>query len=168
VVSAPGAGTTFSIYLPRADANAAASERAATDGEIPRGSETILLVEDEEILRELGVEVLTSLGYKVMTAPDGAAAVEILRGEARHRIDLVATDLVMPRMNGRELNAWIHQHARGMRVLFMSGYTDDEVARSAVQGAQVEFLQKPFTPDTLARKIRHVLDCIRVPASAVA
>jgi PAS domain S-box-containing protein len=168
VTSAPGAGTTFSIYLPRAEASAAGKTLSATDGEIPRGNETILLVEDEEILRELGLEVLTSLGYKVITAADGAEAVEILSGEARHRIDLVATDLVMPRMNGRELNAWINQHARGMRVLFMSGYTDDEVTRTAVQGAQVEFLQKPFTPDKLARKIRHVLDRVRAPESAVA
>jgi CheY-like chemotaxis protein len=168
VTSALGAGTTFSIYLPKAEPNAAGNQRSAPDGETPRGSETILLVEDEEILRELGLEVLTSLGYKVMTAPDGAAAVEILRGEARQRIDLVATDLVMPRMNGRELNAWIDQHALGMRVLFMSGYTDDEVARRAVHGAEVQFLQKPFTPDTLARKIRQVLDCVRERHSAVA
>jgi CheY-like chemotaxis protein len=159
VASTPGAGTTFSIYLPKAQEGAEVDAvRPSDQGDSPRGTETILLVEDEDILRELGMEVLTSLGYEVITAPDGAAAVEILMSEARQRIDMVATDLVMPRMNGRELNAWINKNAWGMRVLFMSGYTDDEIVRTAVQGAEVQFLQKPFTPDALARKIRQVLD----------
>jgi two-component system cell cycle sensor histidine kinase/response regulator CckA len=115
-------------------------------------------VEDEEILRELAVQVLQNLGYEVLTAEDGTEAIRILCGDAVCRIQLVVTDLAMPRMGGRELVAWIAQHIPGMRVLFMSGYTDDEIIRSAVESAEVAYLQKPFTPKTLALKIRELLE----------
>lgn len=158
VGSVPGEGTTFSIYLPKAAGAGPTAVRGLDDGELPRGTETILVVEDEEILRELAVQVLESLGYDVLTAEDGANAVTILRGDTAGRIRLVATDLVMPRMSGRELGEWIARDFGQMRVLFMSGYTDDEILRHAVKGAQVEYLQKPFTPKALAHKIREVLD----------
>lgn len=158
VGSVPGEGTTFSIYLPKAAGAGPTAVRGLDDEELPRGTETILVVEDEEILRELAVQVLESLGYNVLTAEDGANAVTILRGDTAGRIRLVATDLVMPRMSGRELGEWIARDFGQMRVLFMSGYTDDEILRHAVKGAQVEYLQKPFTPKALAHKIREVLD----------
>ena len=115
-------------------------------------------MEDEEILRELGVQVLESLGYRVIAADDGCSAIQSLDPITRQTIDMVVTDLMMPRMNGRELIAVITENVGQMRVLFMSGYTDDEVIRDAVKGAEVEYLQKPFTPAALARKIREVLD----------
>ena len=118
----------------------------------------MLVVEDEEILRELSILILEGLGYKVLTANDGADAVQVLSTDLAKTIDLVVTDLAMPRMSGRELVDWIKLNFGPMRVLFMSGYTSDEIVRSAIEGAEVEFLQKPFTPKTLARKIREILD----------
>lgn len=168
VASEPGAGTIFSIYLPKAADPEPAAIRAFGDDELPHGTETLLVVEDEEILRELAVQVLESLGYRVITAEDGAHAVEILRGTAASSIQLIVTDLVMPRMSGRELAAWITRDFGQMRVLFMSGYTDDEILRHAVQGAEVQYLQKPFTPKALAQKIRRVLDGPSLPRTAAA
>ena len=158
VTSEPGVGTVFSIYLPKTADPESAATRTFNDDELPCGTETILVVEDEEILRELAVQVLESLGYRVLTAEDGAHAIGILHGRTLHNIQLIVTDLVMPRMGGRELAAWIGRNFGEMRVLFMSGYTDDEIIRSAVQDADVEYLQKPFSPKALAQKIREVLD----------
>jgi two-component system, cell cycle sensor histidine kinase and response regulator CckA len=166
VASTPGAGTTFSIYLPRAAADAV-TVRAFDDGELPRGTETILVVEDEDILRELAVQVLEDLGYRVLTAADGTDAIAVLRGESARDIQLIVTDLVMPRMSGRELVTWVASEFGEMRVLFMSGYTDDEILRHAVHDAQVEYIQKPFTPKALALKIRGVLDQ-PIPAQSAA
>jgi CheY-like chemotaxis protein len=158
VASEIGSGTTFSIYLPKAITTEQAVTCSQDDAELPQGTETILLVEDEEILRELGVEVLGSLGYRMLVASDGTEAVRILSSEAGSDIDLVVTDLVMPRMSGRELVTWMGERFGAMPVLFMSGYTDDEIIRNAVEGAEIEYLQKPFTPKALAHKIREVLD----------
>src|SRR5262249_30289009 len=94
----------------------------------------------------------------VLAAEDGTEAIRVLCSEAAGSVGLVVTDLAMPKMGGRELVAWITQHITGMRVLFMSGYTDDEIIRSAIEGARVEYLQKPFTPKTLAQKVRELLD----------
>lgn len=168
VTSEPGVGTTFSIYLPRDMSSAPAALRPFGGGEIPRGTETILVVEDEEILRELAVQVLESLGYHILTAEDGARAIEILRGGTADNIHLIVTDLVMPRMGGRELAALIARDFGQKRVVFMSGYTDDEILRHAVKDAEVEYLQKPFTPKVLAHKIREVLDRPIPPQSAAA
>ncbi len=158
VASELGVGTTFSIYLPRAVDSKPAALRPFGGDEFPTGTETILVVEDEEILRELAVQVLEGLGYRIVTAEDGAQAIAILRGGMANDIQLIVTDLVMPRMGGRELAAWISRDFGQMRVVFMSGYTDDEILRHAVADAEVEYLQKPFTPKALAQKIREVLD----------
>ena len=158
VASEPGAGTVFSLYFPRAAASEAAVIRAFNDDDLPSGTEMILVVEDEEILRELAVQVLESLGYRVLTAEDGVKAMAILRGGAANNIQLIVTDLVMPHIGGRELAALVARDFGQMRVVFMSGYTDDEILRHAVADAEVEYLQKPFTPKALARKIRAVLD----------
>ena len=158
VASEPGAGTVFSIYLPKTGAAEAVAAPVPVADEFSSGTETILVVEDEEILRELAGEVLSSLGYEVLTAEDGEAAMQILRSEAAGRIGLVVTDMMMPRMSGRELVVWIRENVGDLRVLFMSGYTDDEIIRGAIEGAEVDYLQKPFTPKTLAAKIRRVLD----------
>ncbi|MEA2763470.1 MAG: two-component system, cell cycle sensor histidine kinase and response regulator CckA [Gemmatimonadaceae bacterium] len=123
----------------------------------PRGSETILLAEDDEALRALGERVLVGLGYKVLVARTGREAIQIV-ADYTDRIDLIATDVVMPEMNGSQLVRNVLEARSDIRVLFMSGYTDDEVMRRGVIDGQTAFLQKPFTPDLLAYKIREVLD----------
>jgi two-component system cell cycle sensor histidine kinase/response regulator CckA len=158
VYSELGHGTTFKVYFPRltkvADVVMTTSEHRAT---APRGSETILLAEDDESLRALGARVLGALGYEVLVARTGGEALKIV---AQHKgpIDLIATDVVMPEMNGSQLVEEVLQARPGIRVLFMSGYTDDEVMRRGVIDGQTAFLQKPFTPDLLAHKVREVLD----------
>jgi PAS domain S-box-containing protein len=169
VASEVGVGTTFSIYLPKAEVSEQRAPQPLGGNALPSGGETILVVEDEEMVRELAVQVLESLGYKVIAASDGSEAVQVLRADTAHEINLVATDLMMPRMSGRELFAWMQQQQFGdMRVLFMSGYTDDEIIKSSIEGAQVEYLQKPFTPKALAHKIRQVLDHPRRTLTAAA
>ncbi len=157
VSSTLGVGTTFSIFLPKANATAAVTAPEADEDRGTAGTGTILFVEDEEILRELGVLSLESLGYRVVAAQHGKEAIDVLTATDAPVIDIVVTDLMMPELNGRELFAWIEKNRPGMRVLFMSGYTDDSTIHDAVNGAEVEYLQKPFTPSTLARKIREVL-----------
>jgi PAS domain S-box-containing protein len=157
VSSEVGVGTTFSIYLPKAEQSGSAAEHSADTDIIVPGSETILVVEDEEILRELAVEVLEGFGYRVIAAEDGLEAIKTLESKA-DEIDLVLTDLIMPRMSGRELVSWITQNFGEMRVVFTSGYTDDEVIRNAIEDDKVEYIQKPYTPKSLTQKIRQVLD----------
>ncbi len=158
VYSELGHGTTFKVYFPRLTK---AAEVVMTTAEhrtvAPRGSETILLAEDDESLRALGARVLGALGYEVLVARTGAEALKIV---AQHKgpIDLIATDVVMPEMNGSQLVEKVLEARPTIRVLFMSGYTDDEVMRRGVIDGQTAFLQKPFTPDLLAHKVREVLD----------
>jgi CheY-like chemotaxis protein/two-component sensor histidine kinase len=158
VYSELGHGTTFKVYFP---CLTAAAELLITADEhtaiAPRGSETILLAEDDEALRTLGERVLIAFGYNVLVARTGAEALRIV-AEHKGTIDLVATDVVMPEMNGSQLVAKVLKTRPGIRVLFMSGYTDDEVVRRGVIDGQTAFLQKPFTPDLLAHKVRQVLD----------
>jgi PAS domain S-box-containing protein len=149
-------GTTFKIYFPRVNAE----QRRASFGSVvttPRGSETILLVEDEEQVRTLAKNVLKRQGYSVVDANDAAAAIA-LASTHQGRIHLLLTDVVMPKMSGRELVEKLGPTRPDMKVLFMSGYTDDTIVHHGVLGAGVAFLQKPITPDTLARKVREVLD----------
>ncbi|MGH9719323.1 MAG: PAS domain-containing protein [Bryobacteraceae bacterium] len=155
VYSEPSVGSTFLIYMPRVAA--ARRETAPLAPQQQQGSETILLVEDEPALRKLVRQMLTRLGYTVIEADCGAAA---LRVAADHdgSIDLLLTDVVMPGMNGRELATRLTDEHTGIRVLFMSGYTDDAIVHHGVLEREVPFLQKPFTPDALANKIRALLE----------
>ena len=163
VYSELGHGTTFKVYFPCLNAEAELIATTAEHAAItPRGSETILLAEDDEALRALGERVLSAFGYKVLVARTGAEALRIVAEHQGH-IDLVATDVVMPEMNGSQLVAKVLKARPGIRVLFMSGYTDDEVVRRGVIDGQTAFLQKPFTPDLIANKVRQVLD---LPAPA--
>ncbi len=158
VYSEPGHGTTFKIYLPRTDAPGLGVEAPApAQIELPRGSETILLVEDEASLRELVRECLEASGYRVLEASHGTAALEV--GE-RHpgRIDLLMTDVVMPGMSGRELAEHVRVPRPEIRTLYMSGYTDDAVVLHGVLAEDMALLQKPFTAAELARRVRDVLD----------
>jgi PAS domain S-box-containing protein len=157
VYSEPGRGTTFKVFLPQV---AKFSEAAPTTVDSSRplgGSETILLVEDEKALRGLAVSVLKEYGYHVLESETPQEAVEI--GEDRQtRIDLLLTDVVMPGMSGRNIAEHLAFLRPEMKVLYMSGYTDDAIIHHGVLQAGVAFMQKPFTPEVLARKVREVLD----------
>jgi CheY-like chemotaxis protein len=156
VVSQPGCGSTFTVYLPHAESTAPADEEPTT-APAPRGWETVLLVEDDAVVRKLAQVVLQQCGYVVLQAGDGACALEIC-GQHHGTIDLLLTDLVMPGLGGRVLAEKLTAQYPGLRVLFMSGYTDDAVIRHGVTEADVAFLQKPFTPAALACKVREVLN----------
>ena len=155
VASTLGHGTTFEIYLPAVNER---PEQIDEPRETPpaRGSETILLAEDDEELRTLTARILISQGYRVLEASDG---VEALRVADRHRgtLDLLTTDIVMPSMGGHDLANELSARRPGLKVLFVSGYTDDAVGRGELQPGDA-FLQKPIDPKVLARKVRQMLD----------
>ena len=157
VYSEIGHGTTFKIYLPKV---AAKVEELAVVKTIPppaSGSETILFVEDEQSVRELVREYLSARGYSVLEASDGIQALDIAAAHPG-AIQLLITDVVMPRLSGRELAGQIAAARRDLKVLYISGYTDDSIFRHGVLEGGVEFLQKPFNLRTLATKIREILD----------
>ncbi len=157
VYSEPGHGTSFKIYLPRVDEPAEELAASAVTADSLRGTETVLLAEDAAGLRVVARQVLERYGYRILEAPNGEAA---LRLAAKHHglIHLLLTDVVMPERSGRQLAEDLAVVRPGVKVLYMSGYTDDAVVRHGVLEHGVSFLQKPFTPDALARKVRQVLD----------
>jgi CheY-like chemotaxis protein len=157
VLTARGSGSTFEIYLPRAEDPAEARpEPGALDP--PRGGrETVLLVEDEPMVRAFVRDVLRLHGYTVLEAPGGEEALRIC-GAHPAPIHLLLTDVVMPRMSGRELAERLTRLRPETRVLFMTGYTDDAVFRHGIRGGDPALIEKPFTPDALSRKIRETLE----------
>ena len=157
VYSEPHHGTTFKIYLPRIQEPFAKAEEKRAEPESLRGSETVLVVEDEEMVRKLACQSLRHYGYQVVEA---ANAGEALLACERHRgpLPLMVTDVVMPQMSGRELALRLSQLHPEMKVLYMSGYTDDTVIRHGLLDAATFFIPKPFTPSTLAQKVREVLE----------
>ena len=165
VYSEVGQGTTFKVYLPivTADVDKEAAEKAPALP--PRGSETVLFVEDEESVRELVVDYLRDAGYHVLEASDGAQALEMA---AHHQgtIQILVTDVVMPRISGRELASQITAARPNIKVLFISGYTDDSIFRHGVLQGGVAYLQKPFNLKAIAQKIREVLDGQAAPVQA--
>jgi CheY-like chemotaxis protein len=156
VYSEPGQGTTFKIYFPSVQeaetARAPSAEKAAR-----RGSETILLVEDEAGVRGLAQRCLELHNYRVLPASDGRDALEVLKHHGGP-LDLLLSDVVMPQQSGPELAEALSVRFPQMKVLFMSGYTDDAVVRHGLLAAEVAFIQKPFSPTALAQKVREVLD----------
>jgi len=150
-------GTTFRIYLPRLDAAATTVDRSTRSTAAAGGTETILLVEDEEGVRELARDILRASGYTVLEARNGPEALLLCE---RHQgpLDLLLTDVVMPRMSGRELAERLGPLRPDLSVLYMSGYTDDAVIRHGVLGAGTAFLQKPFAPAALVQRVRESLD----------
>jgi len=156
VYSEPGSGTSFKIYLPRVDAPAE-GVKAAGSVSVPRGTETVLLVEDAAAVRAVAKQVLQRQGYTVLEAPHGEAALHLAQ---KHRgpIHLLLTDVVMPVLSGRRLAEQLAPLRPDMKVLYASGYTDDSVVRHGILESGTAYLQKPFTPDSLARKVREVLD----------
>ena len=157
VYSEPGKGTTFKVYLPCVEETVAPVSAATEEFVNRKGTETILLVEDEEALRELARTILASQGYSVLVA-ESAAQAEQLATSGSREIHLLLTDVVMPGVSGRELARRITAQNARTRVLYMSGYTDNVIAHGGVLEAGVAFLQKPFTPRTLAQKVREALD----------
>ena len=156
VVSAPGEGTTFSVYLPAGGEEPETEEdRPEADTGGPAGKWTILLAEDEEMVRELAIEIFQETGYTVLDAPNGAAALAIC-DRYEGCIDLLVTDLVMPGMNGIELARRVCDSRPGIPVLFMSGYAEDARERLGDLDGGRDFLQKPITPTKLSRKVREI------------
>jgi CheY-like chemotaxis protein len=156
VCSEPDVGTTFKIYLP-AVAEQVAVPKALDSGQAIGGAETILLVEDEKAVRGLALQTFQSNGYQVLTAADGRDAM-LVAEEFRGPIDLLMTDVVMPGMGGRQLAESLRSAFPKMKVLYTSGYTDDTVVRQGIFRKEVAFLQKPYTPLSLTRNVRAVLD----------
>lgn len=156
VDSEPGEGSRFRIYFPRALGKA--EELVAPPGSaVPVGLETVLLVEDEPGVRLLAETVLRKLGYKVLVADCGEAALEIWK-EKRGSIDILLTDVIMPQMSGGDLAHKLRQMNPRLKVLFMSGYTDDMIASHGVLAGETQLIQKPFTAEALGRRLRNVLD----------
>ena len=155
VASTLGHGTTFEIYLPAVNERPSRIEEPR-EAPLPRGNETILLAEDDEVLRTLTARILIAQGYNVLEASDGVEALRVAEGHTG-ALDLLTTDMVMPSMGGHALANELSARRPGLKVLFVSGYTDDAVGRGELQPGDA-FLQKPVDPRQLARKVRQVLD----------
>jgi len=156
VYSEEGHGTTFKVYLPVAETQEE-SERPTEDKSTPRGSETILVVEDEEVVRKVAVRILSKWGYTVLEASNGRQALELLE-EQNAAPDLLVTDVIMPKMGGEKLAEEYRRRFPGAKIIFMSGYTDGAMQQNGLLMPGVELLEKPFTEPSLAQKVREVLD----------
>ena len=157
VYSEPGHGATFKIYLPLVQAAVDPTRPAASSAEAETGSETVLLVEDEEMVRTMIRACLEGAGYAILEAPAPEVA---LRLSAEHpgRIHLMVTDVVMPGMSGRDMARRLSPARPDMKVLYLSGYTDEAIVRHGMLEPGLAFLQKPFTPAALRRKVRAIID----------
>jgi CheY-like chemotaxis protein len=159
VESELGQGTTFKIYFPRVDQPLDVAARPRT-GPTPRGTETLLVVEDEPTLRHLARSVLELQGYKVLSANNGQDALHAVRDHKGSPIRLVITDVVMPLMGGKILVEWLRASNPDLKIIFTSGYTNDAITQEGMLPQGVEFLPKPYTPRTLACKVREMLDAL--------
>ena len=156
IYSEPNQGTTFKVYLPALDSVPKSSEVKEVESAIPRGTETVLLVEDEEVVRGLARQILQDAGYRVLVAPQGEEAIRLSNEHAKE-IHLLLTDVVMPGAGGKEVADHLSSLCPGIKVLFMSGYTDNEILRRGIRTSETEFLQKPFTAESLRAAVRTVL-----------
>jgi DNA-binding NtrC family response regulator len=158
VYSELGQGTTFKIYLPRELSARVTSSRLRAIPEPAKGTETILLVEDEEAIRKVAKRSLEAAGYKVLTAGAGDEAL-LVSSQYAGKIHLVLTDMVMPRMSGKALAQELVKMRPTVKVLYMSGYADNAFVHHGVVDDGMQFIGKPFTGTELAHKVRNVLDC---------
>jgi CheY-like chemotaxis protein len=163
VYSEAGRGTTFKIYLPQVERQTKIPVQHPDPPDLPRGTETILLVEDDPALREMAATLLRRLGYTVLAAANGIEALSLKQQRDTGYIDLLFTDVVMPHMSGKELADRVQALYPHTKILFTSAYTENAIVHQGVLDKGVALLQKPFTPSTLARKLREVLDQPRVP-----
>jgi hypothetical protein len=157
VYSELGLGTTFKVYLPQVEAAATVDLPATAPQAAPRGSETVLVVEDEPALRAVARRVLQRQGYAVLEAADGGAALALVSAH-QGPLDLLVTDVVMPGLSGRDLADRLTAARPDLRVLYVSGYSGDAIADHGILGPDLAYLEKPFSPDALAMKVREVLD----------
>jgi two-component system, cell cycle sensor histidine kinase and response regulator CckA len=162
VYSEVGHGTTFRVYLPLTEEPASKPEMAPFEGIVPNGTETILIVEDEDSLREVTCAYLKNKGYSVFVAAEAESATSIA-ASSDHRIDLLLTDVILPGSSGVQLAQRLLRDNPQMRVLYVSGYTADAIVHHGGHDSSFAFLSKPFSLPTLARKIRAILDAAQAP-----
>ncbi len=153
-----GQGAAFKVYFPRVDLPLDSAARSIHSGPLPRGTETLLVVEDEPSVRHLACGVLKSQGYNVLSASNGQDALHVAREHKGFPLRLVVTDVIMPLMDGKVMAEWLKASYPDLKILFTSGYTDDAIAQHGVLEPGVAFLPKPYTPGVLARKVRESLD----------
>jgi signal transduction histidine kinase len=158
VDSEVGKGTTFKIYFPRVEQPLDVAARPIPTGPLPRGTETLLIVEDDSSVRHLAAGVLEAQGYTVLRADNGQEALHVAREHKGSPIRLVVTDVIMPLMGGEVMAEWLKTTYPDLKILFTSGYTDDAIAQHGVLEQGVAFLPKPYTPAALACKVREMLD----------
>lgn len=158
VYSQPNQGTTFEITLPRIDEIQEPDDSISTASEIPKGTETILVVEDETDVGKIIQKALQECGYEVFLATNGFEAIQMVREFKNIQLNLLLTDVVLPGMSGREIRDHVTRLRPGIKVIFMSGYTDDAVIRHGIRKQEMDFIQKPFSMNALACKVREVLD----------
>jgi CheY-like chemotaxis protein len=158
VYSELGMGTTFKIYLPRIDQPLDAATKATQAGLVPRGTETLLVVEDDPGVRALACGILEAQGYEVLAASNGAEALETARQHTGRPISLVLTDVIMPVMGGNMMAEWLKTMNPDLKILFSSGYTDDAILHHGVLQPGIQFIPKPYTPSALAHRVRELLD----------
>jgi CheY-like chemotaxis protein len=151
-------GTTFKIYLPMIEEEAISPPPRDEIGYLPKGDETILLVEDETSVRNLTAQVLREQGYTVLEAANGSDALNVVRDRAAEEIHLLFTDVVMPQVGGRELAEQLKTIRPNTKILFTSGYPDSTIIYQGLLDPDVDFIAKPLSPSTVARKVREVLD----------
>jgi CheY-like chemotaxis protein len=157
VYTEPGHGSAFKVYLPAVSGTADDDKPPATADVVQTGSETVLLVEDEDRVREFAVRLLRDAGYVVLEARNGTDALRVLHEQVSRTIDIMVTDVIMPQMGGKELADQLKQLRPGTRILFVSGYTGDALDNSGVLQTGAAFLEKPFSAARLTQKIREVL-----------
>jgi CheY-like chemotaxis protein len=163
IYSEPGRGATFKIYLPKVQVEAKPPGPPLQSPGLPRGTETILLVEDDPALRQMAATLLERLGYTVLTAANGLEALNVTHQRTTGHIDLLFTDIVMPHMSGKELADRIRALFPLAKILFTSAYTENAFVHQGALNPGIILLQKPFTPSALAHKVREVLDQPTVP-----
>jgi two-component system, cell cycle sensor histidine kinase and response regulator CckA len=164
LTSEPGHGTAFRIYLPRIPESPETVSSPAASRQSLRGNETVLVVEDQDEVRKLATGILRKTGYSVLEAANGPDALAVAAGFTGS-IDLLITDVLMPSMTGRELAQRLEQARPGLKLLYMSGYSGDLIAREGVEAGTVAYLAKPFAPSELAAKVREVLSACRPPTT---
>jgi DNA-binding response OmpR family regulator len=160
VESALNKGTRISIYLPAYNTTKSPGEKKHEEIEVSRGNETILLVEDEEVVRHMIHKILTKRGYTVHVADSPSSALNYTQSLGSKEVELLITDLILPDMNGKKLAEKLCDHFTDMKVLFISGYTEDRVFNPETKDSDTPFLQKPFTPNALVKRVKEILDTL--------
>ena len=157
VYSEPGHGTSMKIYLPKTEKNSSDEMSAKPSEELAKGTETILVVEDEPLVRNMIIRSLQKQGYKTLEASHGEEAIATINN-CDSGIDLIISDLIMPRMGGKELSEYLANNNPNIKTLFMSGYTDNTIVHHGKLDDGISFIQKPFSPSGILKKVRQMLD----------